>query len=233
MSDNTIFVKRYHSDDERLTHINQREIWRYSGYLGIPSEEEAELNRTLEQVILELKDAFSYKVCYRRMDITWQGDMPILPFLSDSKDLAKALKGSREVILFAATIGLELDRKIARYQRIAATKALLMQAYGAERIECLCDCFCKEISDEVKQEGLACTPRFSPGYGDLPLEKQIDFFELLDCNRQIGVSLNDSLLMTPSKSVTAIFGIGTCVGAAVEQKCLTCRKTDCEFRRGQ
>ena len=52
-------------------------------------------------------------------------------------------------------------------------------------------------------------PRFSPGYGDLSLEVQKEIFSLLDCPRKIGVSLGDSLLMTPSKSVTAIIGYGT------------------------
>ena len=95
----------------------------------------------------------------------------------------------------------------------------------------------KSLDEIIKKMNSASVDVISFDIFDTLLVRTIgspsDFFELLDCNRQIGVSLNDSLLMTPSKSVTAIFGIGTCVGAAVEQKCLTCRKTDCEFRRGQ
>ena len=64
-----------------------------------------------------------------------------------------------------------------------------------------------QIAEEAAAEGRTCTPRFSPGYGDLPLETQRDVFRLLDCERKIGVWLNESLLMTPSKSVTAIFGL--------------------------
>lgn len=231
MSENTIFVKRYAPEDERLQPINRREIWRYSGYAGMPGPQEAELLQTLEQVIEELGHSFSYKVCYRRLELSWQGEMPVLPFASDSKELAALLRGSREIIIFAATIGLELDRRIARYQWTAPTKALLMQAYGAERIECLCDCFCNRMKEEAKKEGLTCTARFSPGYGDLPLEKQRDFFRLLDCSRQIGVSLNESLLMSPSKSVTALFGLGSC-RQEEQRKCSRCQKKDCEFRHG-
>ena len=113
-----------------------------------------------------------------------------------------------------------------------------MQAYGAERIECLCDIFCKEIREDVEQLHRTVTPRYSPGYGDMPLEKQKDIFALLDCNRQIGISLNESLLMTPSKSVTAIFGIsdkGDNVSnnklAPDGKKCAGCNKKDCGFRK--
>lgn len=230
MAENTIFVEKYSNDDKRLE-INKKEVWRYSGYLGIADSIDDEIQKLYEQMIKELKSAFAFKVCYRRMEISWQDGMPILPFESESKDLATCLKGSSEIIIFAATIGLEIDRHIAKYQRFSPTKALLMQAYGAERVETLCDAFCKEIEEKAAKEGLLCTARFSPGYGDLPLDKQRDFFRLLDCNRQIGISLNESLLMTPSKSVTAIFGLGTCLGEKKEHKCENCEKTNCAYRQ--
>ncbi|MGN0161000.1 MAG: vitamin B12 dependent-methionine synthase activation domain-containing protein [Lachnospiraceae bacterium] len=250
MRENTIFVKNYPAD-EKLFPVNEREIWRYSGYAGLSNTVDEELKKVLSEVMLELKDTFSYKVCYRRISIEWDGDRPGMPWEYDSKNLAQCLKGSSEVIIFAATIGLNLDRHIARCQRFAPTKALLMQAYGAERVEVLCDVFCREIRETVAHEGLTCTPRFSPGYGDLPLKAQMDMFRLLDCNRRIGISLNESLLMTPSKSVTAIFGLRplsgtvTCPDASGEKEgtdkqagndgsaghqCQNCSKTNCEFR---
>jgi len=224
---NTVFVKKY-TPDYNLFPINKREIMRYAGYRGKIDSENDEVYRVMCEVINELKDSFSYKVCYRRMDIEWNGDMPVLPFESQSKNLAKCLKGSDEIVMFAATVGLGIDRFIAKYQRFSPTKALFAQAYGAERIECLCDVFCGEMKEGAK--GKKCTPRFSPGYGDLPIEVQKDFFKLLDCGRQIGISLNESLLMTPSKSVTAIFGIGGCADDIINQGCDKCKKADCEFR---
>ena len=229
MSENTIFVKKYHSADERFS-LRESEVWRYCGYRGGTDAVEEHLKALFDGVVEELKDAFSYQVCYRRMKIRWEGEQPVLPFDTDSKDLAKCLRGSEEIILFAATIGLGIDRQIAKNQRFSPTKALLMQGYGAERVEVLCDVFCDEMKALAMDEGLACTPRYSPGYGDLPLEKQKDIFRLLDCSRQIGISLNESLLMTPSKSVTAIFGLGKCVGRAERTKCDACENEDCEFR---
>ena len=89
-----------------------------------------------------------------------------------------------------------------KYSKISPVKALIFQAIGAERIEKLCDVFCKDIAKERKTK-----PRFSPGFGDLPLTIQKDIFAALDCGKNIGLSLTDSMLMSPTKSVTAIVGI--------------------------
>ena len=53
----------------------------------------------------------------------------------------------------------------------STAKALLFQAIGAERIESLCKEFCKEMGLAAKGKGYVVRPRFSPGYGDFPLEK--------------------------------------------------------------
>ena len=204
MSENTVFVRCWQPEDERLA-ADRREILRYAGCPA--GEADEELLRLLDETMTELDGAFSYRVCLRRMALTWRGETPELPFSSESKSLAKCLRGCNEIIMFGATVGIEVDRFIARYQHISPAKALLAQAYGAERVECLCDVFCDEMRNEAAGEGLRCTPRFSPGYGDLPLEVQSELFRLLDCTRRIGVSLGGSLLMTPSKSVTAVFGL--------------------------
>ena len=125
----------------------------------------------------------------------------------ESAALRKNLQGCERAVVFAATVGLELDRMIAKAARLSPAKALLLQAIGAERIEALCDRFCQELSEELAPMGQTLRPRFSPGYGDLPLTFQEEIFRVLDCPRKIGLSLNESLLMSPTKSVTALVGI--------------------------
>lgn len=230
MSDNTVFVKNYINDSTDFA-INEKEIWRYAGFRGSEYTIEPQLDEIMHQVIKELSNSFTFKVCYRRMPLQWIENEPQLPFKTKSKDLATCLQNCTEVVLFAATIGFSVDRMIAKYQHISPTKALLIQAFGTERIETLCDVFCREFSEESEKEKLSCTTRFSPGYGDLPLETQVEFFHLLDCPRHIGVSLNESLLMSPSKSVTAIFGLGKSIKKSCVQNCLQCNQVDCEFRK--
>ena len=85
--------------------------------------------------------------------------------------------------------------------------SVCLQAIGAERIEALCNAFSLEMKNEYAKSGRSLRPRFSAGYGDLPLELQREIFNALGCERRIGLTLNDSLIMSPSKSVTAIIGI--------------------------
>ena len=80
-----------------------------------------------------------------------------------------------------------------------------MHAIGAQQVEGGCDRLCARLAQQFPDRQL--TDRFSPGYGDLTLEMQRDVMAALDCGRTIGITLTDSLLMTPSKSVTAIIGM--------------------------
>ena len=73
---------------------------------------------------------------------------------------------------------------------------------------------------------------FSPGYGDLPLDTQKELVQVLDMHRKIGVSLTDSCLMVPSKSVTAILGISDTKRDKRENKCDFCNnRQKCIFRK--
>ena len=148
-----------------------------------------------------------------------------------SDSLRRNLAACDRIVVFAATLGLDIDRLIARYGARSPAKALMLQAIGAERIEALCDIFCEHLRQEAEKEGLYPVPRFSPGYGDFPLDLQKDIFRVLDCPRKIGLTLNESLLMSPSKSVTAIVGLSPCAGPDIKNRCRLCSKTDCMYRR--
>lgn len=196
---NNVYTKTYTEPP-----LDKREILRYSGACGsVP-----ELDALIDECLTELDGALTYKVCWRTFDVSTDGDLLDLDFTKTaSAALSKNLHGCQKIILFAATVGIGLDRLIARYSRVSPSKALIFQSIGAERIEALCDTFCAEMAELAKGNGYSLRPRFSPGYGDLALSVQRDIFSVLDCSRKIGLTLNDSLLMSPTKSVTAIIGI--------------------------
>lgn len=202
----------------------EKEILRYAGC----READDETTALLRSCIDEVKEKLAYRVCYRELNISVNGgvcDFGVFSLQSDN--LAVNLKDCKRVILFAATVGVGIDRLIVKYGRISPSKALMFQAIGAERIEALCDTFCDDIEREMS---VGTKPRFSPGYGDLSLEIQKDIVAVLDCPKRIGLSLNDSLLMSPSKSVTAFLGLTDSIDEKSKSKCCTCDKKDCAYR---
>ena len=184
--------------------VSRAQILRYMGCRETTPEVEALIDRALSVA----EGALSYSVCYAEYDVHWEGETADLTFIkTDSRDLAKSIRGCDKILLFAATVGLGLDRLILRYGKCEPSLALGLQALGAERIEALCDAFCHELSIEYKERGYTLRPRFSAGYGDLPLRTQTKIFTALGCEKQIGLTLNAGLIMSPTKSVTAIIGI--------------------------
>lgn len=182
--------------------IDYKAIYRYA-QCPHPSQEVVEI---VEECIKTLR--LTYKVCFREFEVKKCDDKLDLSFCcTDSKSLMQRLDGCNNVVVFAATVGFDVDRMITKNSRLNPAKALIYQAIGTERVESLCDAFEVKIQEKYCKIGQELTPRFSPGYADLPLEMQKDIFRALDCFNKIGVSLNDSLLMTPSKSVTAIIGV--------------------------
>ena len=203
--------------------VCKKEILRYAG--GGTGEKEISL--LLEKCINEAEEKLSYKVCYCELPVNIVNDICDFGVFSvKSNNLAQNLKDCKSAILFAATIGVELDRFVAKYGRLSPTKGLMFDALGAERIEALCDVFC----DDIKKEYCINTkPRFSPGYGDFPLCAQKDIFSVLGCERRIGLTLNENMLMSPSKSVTAVLGL-TESCEMPQNKCSICNKKDCVIR---
>ena len=109
--------------------------------------------------------------------------------------------------MFAATIGSGIDRFIRRYEVSDPSMGVIFQGYGAERAESLCNLFCEEVRLSAEEKGYKLHPRFSPGFGDLPITVQKEFLERLDASRRLGITLGESCLMSPSKSVTAFIGL--------------------------
>ena len=147
-----------------------------------------------------------------------------------SKGLARNLAGCREVCLLAATIGPGVDLLIRRAQVSAMSRAVIYQAAGAAMIEAYVDGLNEQIRQEAHARGLFLRPRFSPGYGDFSLGHQTDFARVLEMQKTCGITLGSSLLMTPSKSVTAVIGLSDHGTDCREPGCEECAHP-CEYRR--
>ena len=194
-------VSLFHAE---LPALSRRELLRYMR----AGEMTPTLDALIDECWREAEPLLSLRLCYARVGVEHGETGLVFPtFQTDSAHLAKALDGTNEAVVFAATVGLALDRAIARYGHTSPARALCLQAIGTERTEALCDAFVLKMNESLRPEGLRLRPRFSPGYGDLPLDVQRGVFALLAPERHIGVTLTDELLMTPTKSVTAIAGL--------------------------
>ena len=202
----------------------KKEILRYAG-----CKTEGDLpTGLLDECIKEAKSVLVYKVCYLPLEVKTVGENCDFGYFSvESKALAKNLAEAEKAVVFAATVGVGIDRLISKYSALSPAKALLLGAIGAERIEALCDVFCSKTGEKT---GLNTLPRFSPGYGDFALESQKDIFGILDCQKHIGLTLNSSLIMSPAKSVTAIMGLTVKPQGKTFKKCRACESRDCIYR---
>ena len=131
--------------------------------------------------------------------------------------------GDKDVVFLCGTIGAEFDAWQRRLSVLSAADALLSQQIGLAAVEKVMDELEERAREEVegkreqgtgdreqgtgnRERGTAnrLKPRRSPGYGDLPLALSRTILAELDAPRKIGVSITDSNLLVPSKSVTAI-----------------------------
>ena len=189
-----------------LDHIDRKEALRYAGYAGVAGvtagEESAALFDECERLLLkELSPAAVYECFPVRRGEGNELDLGFAKVRSNS--LCRNLNGCSRLVLFAATIGVGADRLIAKYNRLSAARAAALQALGAAAAEQWCD----KVNARIVLEYGAARPRFSCGYGDLPLKLQREIFPALQVTKNIGVTLTDGDLMIPEKSVTAIVGI--------------------------
>ena len=90
---------------------------------------------------------------------------------------------------------------------------------------------CEDLAEEMAPRFL--TDRFSPGYGDMPLDDQHALFRILNVSRRIGISLSESGLMIPQKSVTALIGVADRPQPKRSRGCASCgMRENCPYRKG-
>ena len=195
------------------------EAVRYLGYGKKAADERT--RRMVDEAFLELEQSADPKSICRIFDIGRNSEDGIeignLTIISHS--LARNLRGCDKAVLFCATLGAETDRLIRRASITDMSRAVILQACAAAYLEEYCDEQQRLIGEEMAREKRFLRPRFSPGYGDF------------DCAKQIGLSMTDGYMMTPSKSVTAVIGAGPDRPGCVPEGCESCRKADCPYRR--
>ena len=212
--------------------IPESEVRRYMGFRG-PVEASPETDAMIRKAIASLEKDCNPKFVSKAFPVTVEGfSVRFADVKIESRSLARNLAGCTECVLFAATAGPSCDMLVKRAAVTSSAYASCCQAAGAAAIEAYCDLINDSIKYEYEAKGLYARPRFSPGYGDLLLSHQKDWFRLLDITKCTGIELTDSLLMVPTKSVTAIIGLSPNKLPCVRQGCEACTMSQtCAFSR--
>ena len=175
------------------------QIYSYLGFKGVqPSPETDDL---ILSCFTETEKTAQFNYLYKAFD-TAPGFLTKPPY-------ADFLTGTTGVILCAMTIGAEIDRRIHKLTRTDMTRAIVLDACASAYLEAKADEYEKTIGDNL-------TYRFCPGYGGSSVEDLKYIFALIRPEK-IGITLNDSNFMLPSKSMAGRIGIGkskqkTCEG---------------------
>ena len=237
-----------------MIYFNKKEALRYFRAQSDDKSAETLLDAAYQKLKNELQSRYTVK----RLGCRADADSVLLDngTVFHSKVLAKYVGESKELYLFGATLGSRVDIALRRMALTSVAEAGAGQAVAAALIETYCDDCCAELQKRLP-EGKKLKWRFSPGYGDWALEEQKILFPVLDCAHTIGLTLTESCMMAPVKSVTAVMAITeddeedkaeknknektflkkfNCNQTEnnfpiTNNKCLHCNKIDCEFRQ--
>lgn len=212
--------------------IDKNEVLRYLGYKNQSIDSSMEYK--LLECINEMRSIQEAKITYGKFKLNkGSGKVALINSMAflEGSDIVNHLKFSNDCILFAATLGSFVDKRIRFYEKTDMTKAVILDACAAAAIEEVCDSFMKSVSNKLNNKKL--TERFSPGYGDFPLSFQKEFISILNADKIIGLTVSSYNILYPIKSVTAIIGI---VDKSVSLKGKSCEKCSsflsCKYRKG-
>lgn len=136
------------------------------------------------------------------IDYTDDGAVVLVGKKIHSEALIKNLSGAKSAFILAVTLGAGVDT----YLRRTAVRSGVEHYFSDGVASAICDGLC-DLAEREVCKGLGTSKRFSPGYADLPLSLQTDVLNAVGAERLLGITLTSSMLMIPTKSITAIIGI--------------------------
>ena len=215
--------------------VEKSEVLRYLGHNG--KEIDNDLNSKINQCIKETKNEIDTKYVYQIYDIKKDLNLNTVQFentnlILKSKDISELLRDCDKCVLMCATLGFNIEKNIRRYSYNNLTKGIIIDACATTSIEEVCDLVQDSILDKVAKEEKSLTMRYSPGYGDLDISANRDILNVLDAHRKIGVTVTNTGIMIPRKSVVALIGITNEKIGKVKRTCENCsNRFNCEYRR--
>lgn len=148
------------------------------------------------------------------------------------KTVAKELRNAESLILFICTAGKEIS-ELSRELMLGDDPVLgyVYDVLGSVLVEAATDRMQEEVRKMAQLSGELITNRYSPGYCQWSVADQHKLFSFFPENC-CGISLTDSALMHPIKSVSGFIGQGKNVKFR-QYTCNLCSITECFYRNRQ
>jgi len=222
-------------------HADLSEVFRYLGYSNGCSNVGTTIDHLVEEAYAEVRKYSQPRGIYRdfRLEILPESGffLPEVNIYFKSGDLSNLWKDAEKITVIAATLGCGLDELVSDLLVSGQyTKAVIADAIGSAAAESAIEQVNQILKHRGAQEGRVPTPRFSPGYGDLPLEFQKEIISVLEAN-EIGIRITEGYMLEPRKSVTAMVAWlkpsdldNICSEPFTSLGCDLCGYDSCKFR---
>ena len=146
--------------------------------------------------------------------------------------IAERWGGVDELVAGVCTIGSALERRASElWEAREMPLAMMLDSVGSGAVESLAEYVNDQLCGEGIARGVKVTNRVSPGYGGWDVVEQRLLWQLCPGDA-VGVAINDTCFMTPTKTITILVGAG--VDARVDDyfsQCARCWMRDCAYRR--
>ncbi len=195
-------------------HVDKTEALRYLGYAG----------QVVDDQLMSRFDR-ARSICEELNASGMAKSFPIASFICDDQGVecgvqlkntplvlrgystAEHLNGAREAVLLAVTLGLQSENMLRREAAQSTVDGVLVDACASAMTEDAADVLCAIIQTRAEERGYRAAGRFSPGFGDFPLEVQQAFLDAIGAAKALGISVTQGNLLVPAKSITAVVGL--------------------------
>ena len=148
-----------------------------------------------------------------------------------SDAICRHLAEAEEVAVMAVTVGSAVEEAIdSAFSAGEYSRALLLDAAATTATEACADYLNRTVTAEAKKRGLYTAFRFSPGYGDWDITVQDDIVRLSEGD-SIGITVTESSMLIPRKSVTAVIPLRAQKAEALAHGCSACTYQKCPSRK--
>ena len=213
--------------------INRSEVYRLSGVKGENKKLTPKLEQIIDDKIAQAQHLINPKALYVIKDVA-EVEEEKISFQDKNylnvKSFRKFISSIKKMAIALCTLGKSIDEEVTILNdKGSYTEALILDIIGSVAVEEIANRINFLICEKAKNDGLETSQRFSPGYGNFDLREQENIFNIINA-KKINVSLTNSFMMVPKKSVSFCVYLGK-LKEHIPKQCTICGLTDCQFKR--